>query len=165
EYGVGAIIAKVAFWLPQFIGVVLFPRFADQRRAQATVVAGGAVGLMGLLVLGVTAAAPTLVVNVVGGAAYDDLIPIAWMFAAIGALFAMAQALLLTRLAVDDRRAVIAVWAAAGLLVVLATAVMSRSVAGLATSALLAGATLTLVGAVVAGAEIRALRRSPSPTA
>lgn len=164
EYGLGAIIAKVAFWLPQFVGVVLFPRFADQRRAQATVVAVGAVGLMGLLVLGVTAAAPTLVVNVVGGAAYDDLIPIAWMFAAIGALFAMAQALLLTRLAVDDRRAVIAVWAAAGLLVVLATAVMSRSVAGLATSALLAGATLTLVGAIVAGAEIRSLRRSPSPT-
>ncbi|MFM8240911.1 MAG: hypothetical protein ACKOAW_11445, partial [Actinomycetota bacterium] len=115
--------------------------------------------------LGVTAAVPSLVVNVVGGAAYDELIPIAWMFAAIGALFALAQALLLTRLAVDDRRAVIAVWAAAALLVVLATLVMARSVAGLATSALLAGATLTLVGAVVAGAEIRALRRSPSPTA
>jgi len=164
EYGVGAIIAKVAFWLPQFIGVVLFPRFADQRRARATLVAVGAVAAMGFVVLGVTAAVPWLVVNVVGGAAYAELIPIAWMFAAIGALFALAQALLLTRLALDDRRAVIAVWAAAALLVVLATLVIAHSVSGIASSALLAGATLSVAGAVVAGVEIRALRRPPSPT-
>lgn len=158
EYGVGAIIAKVAFWLPQFVGVVLFPRFADQRRAQATVVALGAVGVMGLAVLGVTAALPSLVVNFVGGSAYDDLIPIAWMFAAIGAVFALGQALLLTRLAVDDRRAVIAVWAAAATLVALATLVMPRTVNGLATSALIAGGLLAIVGAVVTAAEFRAPR-------
>lgn len=164
EYGVGAIIAKVAFWLPQFVGVVLFPRFADQRRAQATVIALAAVGGMGAAVLAVTAIAPSLVVNFVGGAAYDDLIPIAWMFAAIGALFALAQALLLTRLAVDDRRAVFAVWGAAIALVLLAVIVMPRTVAGLASSALLAGALLTLVGVGVAGAELRGARRRSAPT-
>ena len=165
EYGVGAIIAKVAFWLPQFVGVVLFPRFADQRRAQATVVALGAVGLMGIAVLATTVLMPALVVNFVGGSAYDDLIPIAWMFAAIGAAFAMAQALLLTRLAVDDRRAVIAVWGAAVVLVALATLVMPRTVAGLASSALMAGVLLALVGAGVAIAELRSPRGEQSATA
>lgn len=154
-YGVGAVIAKVAFWLPQFVGVVAFPRFADARRGRATVVSLLAVGGIGLLVVGLTAAVPGLVVSFVGGAAYASLAPLAWLFAAIGATFALAQALLLTRLAVDDRRAVIAVWGAAVTLVVVATLVMPRSVAGLAASALTAGVALALVGLVVTARELR----------
>lgn len=154
-YGAGAVIAKVAFWLPQFVGVVAFPRFADARRARATAMSLAAVALIGLVVVVVTAAVPGLVVAFVGGSAYAALIPLAWMFAAIGATFALAQALLLTRLAVDDRRAVVAVWGAAVALVALATLVMPRTVGGLATSALLAGLALASVGLVVAVREIR----------
>lgn len=164
EYGVGAVIAKVAFWLPQFVGVVAFPQFADARRARATVVSLAAVAGMGCLVTAGTALLPGLVVGFVGGSAYDDLVPIAWMFAAIGSLFALAQALLLTRLAVDDRRAVIAVWSAAVLLVALASLLMPRTVTGLATSALVAGACLAALGVVVAAREIRA-ERSPAASA
>ncbi len=155
EYGVGAVIAKVAFWLPQFIGVVAFPRFADSRRLQATVWSLAAVAAMGGLVIIVTAALPSLVVGFVGGAAYKELVPIAWMFAAIGAAFALAQALLLTRLAVDDRKAVIAVWSAAALLTALAWLVMPRTVAGLATSALSAGLALCAVGIAAAVMDLR----------
>ena len=155
EYGVGAVIAKVAFWLPQFIGVVAFPRFADSRRGKATVVSLSAVCAMGGLVVIVTAALPELVVGFVGGSAYEDLAPIAWMFAAIGAAFALAQALLLTRLAIDDRRAVIAVWAAAVLLASVAWLVMPKTVAGLATSALLAGLALCAVGVVATVIDLR----------
>lgn len=154
-YGAGAVIAKVAFWLPQFVGVVAFPRFADARRARATVMSLGAVAVIGLLVVLVTAMVPGVVVAFVGGSAYASLVPIAWMFAAIGATFALAQALLLTRLAVDDRRAVIAVWGAAATLVVLATLVMPRTVSGLASSALLAGLALAAVGLAVALREVR----------
>ena len=114
-----------------------------------------AVGVIGLLVVALTAAVPGLVVSFVGGAAYASLAPLAWLFAAIGATFALAQALLLTRLAVDDRRAVIAVWGAAVTLVVVATLVMPRSVAGLAASALTAGVALALVGLVVTARELR----------
>ncbi|MGI9196267.1 MAG: oligosaccharide flippase family protein [Candidatus Nanopelagicales bacterium] len=160
EYGVGAVIAKVAFWLPQFITVVAFPRFADTRRARATVVSLASVAGMGLLVVVATAALPTLVVGFVGGSAYEDLAPVAWMFAAIGALFALAQALLLTRLAVDDRRAVFAVWGSAALLAALAWLVMPRTVAGLAASALTAGAVLAVVGVVTTSVELRRLRYS-----
>lgn len=155
DYGVGAVIAKVAFWLPQFIGVVAFPRFADGRRARATIVTLSAVAGMGLLVVVATAALPSLVVGLVGGSAYATVVPYAWMFAAIGASFALAQALLLTRLAVDDRRAVFAIWVAAAVLVTLATWVMPRSVPGLAASALSAGALLVIVGIVVTLAELR----------
>lgn len=157
-YGVGAVIAKVAFWLPQFVGVVAFPRFADARRGRATVVSLIAVGGIGLVVVAATAALPGLVVAFVGGSAYTSLVPLAWLFAAIGATFALAQALLLTRLAVDDRRAVIAVWGAAATLVVVATIVMPRSVGGLAASALTAGVALALVGLVVTAREFRPAR-------
>lgn len=160
-YGVGAIIAKVAFWLPQFVGVVAFPRFADSRRSQATLIALVAVASIGVLVVAGTAALPGLVVSFVGGAAYASLVPVAWVFAAIGAVFALAQALLLTRLAVDDRRAVIAVWGAAALLVGLATLAMPRTVTGLAASALTAAGVLAVVGI---GVTIRERRRDPAPS-
>ena len=162
-YGVGAVIAKVAFWLPQFVGVVAFPRFADARRSRATIISLAAVGGIGALVVVVTALLPGVIVGFVGGSAYISLVPIAWLFAAIGATFALAQALLLTRLAVDDRRAVIAIWAAAGLLVLLATLVLPATVGGLAASALLAGLALACVGLVVAGAEVISRRPQGVP--
>jgi O-antigen/teichoic acid export membrane protein len=158
-YGVGAVIAKVAFWLPQFVGVVAFPRFADARRGRATSIALMAVAAIGLLVVASTAVAPGLVISFVGGSQYAALVPVAWLFAAIGATFAVAQALLLTRLAVDDRRAVLAVWSAAALLIGLATLVLPRTVSGLATSALASGAALVLVGVTVAAREIRSSPR------
>lgn len=154
-YGVGAVIAKVAFWLPQFVGVVAFPRFADDRRGRATIVSLAAVALIGLLVVAATATVPGLVVSFVGGSAYASLVPVAWLFAAIGATFALAQALLLTRLAIDDRRAVLAVWSAAVILVALATVVLPRTVEGLASSALIAGLILAVVGVGVTARELR----------
>lgn len=156
EYALGAVIAKVAFWLPQFVGVVAFPRFADARRARATVVSLVAVGAIGAVLVAATALAPSLAVGIVGGTAYEGLAPVAWMFAAIGAVFALAQALLLTRLAVDDRRAVVAVWAAAACLVGLAWLVMPPTVTGLATSALLAGLGLAVIGVIATVVELRA---------
>jgi len=154
-YGVGAVIAKIAFWLPQFVSVVAFPHFADSRRGRATVVSLLAVAALGCAVVGATALLPDLVVSFVGGAAYASLVPVTWIFAAIGAAFALAQALLLTRVAQDDRRAVVAVWAAAALLVCLATFVMPRTVEGLALSALTAGLVLTVVGLVVTARQLR----------
>jgi len=154
-YGVGAIIAKVAFWLPQFVSVVAFPRFADSRRLQATVVTLGAVAGLGLLVTAATAALPRLVVSFVGGEQYAALAPAAWLFAAAGAIFALGQALLLTRVAIDDRRAVVVVWFAAATLVTLATWVMPHSVTGLISSAIAAGLVLASVGVVVTIREWR----------
>lgn len=145
-YGVGAVIAKVAFWLPQFVGVVAFPRLADARRSRALLVTVVAVGGLGALVVAGTALLPGLAVAIAGGPDYTALVPLAWLFATIGALFSLAQALLLSRLAVDDRLAVIAVWGAIAVLLVLAVAVLPRTVAGLAASAAIAGGALVVAG-------------------
>lgn len=157
-YGVGSVIAKIAFWLPQFVGVVAFPRLADQRRARALIITVVAVGGLGGLVVVATAIAPALVVGVAGGSDYAALIPIAWLFALIGALFSLAQVLLMSRLAVDDRVAVIAVWAAIAVLVSLAVWVMPNTVTGLALSAAIAGGLLAIAGLVRAAIETTTAR-------
>jgi O-antigen/teichoic acid export membrane protein len=145
-YGVGAVIAKVAFWLPQFVGVIAFPRLADERRSRALRNSVLAVGGLGTIVVVVTAILPGLAVGIAGGPDYTELVPLAWLFALIGALFALAQVLVLSRVAVDDRGTVIAVWLAVVILIVLATAVLPHTIAGLATSAAIAGGVLAAVG-------------------
>lgn len=154
-YGVGAVIAKVAFWLPQFIGVMAFPRLADARRARALLVTITAVGGLGVIVIVATAVLPRLAVAVAGGPQYVALVPLAWLFALIGAMFALAQALLMSRLAVDDRLAVLAVWSAIVLLVVLAVWAMPRSVAGLATATATAGTAVVIIGLIHAAVRDR----------
>jgi O-antigen/teichoic acid export membrane protein len=146
NYGVGSIITKVAFWLPQFVTVIAFPRLADKRRNRALSVTLASVAALGISVILGTWLVPGLVVGFVGGPSYADLIPIAWMFAAIGATFALAQALLMARIAIDDRWAVMTLWVSIGLLVALALAFLPRTVTGLATSTLIAGGSLVAIG-------------------
>ena len=102
-------------------------------------------GLGSVIVL-TTAAVPGLVVAAVGGPQYESLVPIVWLFALIGALFALAQVLLLARLAVDDRRAVLAIWIAVIALGVNAVLVLPRTVTGIATAVAIAAALLCIIG-------------------
>jgi O-antigen/teichoic acid export membrane protein len=161
NYGVGSIIAKVAFWLPQFVTVIAFPQLADNRRKRALTAALAAVAILGTVVILGTWLLPGVIVGLVGGPSYAALIPIAWMFAAIGATFALAQALLMARIAIDDRWAVVALWASIGLLFILALIVLPRTITGLATSTLIAGGTLVVVGVV--GAWRNPVQQTPTP--
>lgn len=112
-YGAGALIAKVAFWLPQFVSVLALPRLVDPRRHAAAlrvsvlvVAAIGATLTLGTALLG------SLAVTVVGGPAYVALAPYAWRFAALGSALALVQLLLYARLARHDHRASAFVWSA-----------------------------------------------------
>ena len=118
EYAVGALVTKVALWLPYFVGVVAFPRMAAEAGRRTAVVAAGAVILIGAVVVGGLVLAPELVLDLVAGPQYDDIAGFLWVFGLIGAAFALAQLLLYSRLAVNDRRAVVALWAAVVLIVV-----------------------------------------------
>lgn len=111
-YAVGAVVAKVAFWLPQFVAVIAFPRMADDRRERTTAVAAAAVAAIGVLIVLGLVLVPNVVISFVGGSQYASLAGSLWIFGVIGAAFALAQFLLYSRLAVDDRRAVYALWAA-----------------------------------------------------
>jgi O-antigen/teichoic acid export membrane protein len=153
-YAAGSVVAKVAFWLPQAVTVLAFPGMADARRRRSLLVGGTAVlAIGGVLVLG-AAALPHLVVTVVGGSAYDDLVPVVWAFALLGALQSLAQFLLYSRLAVEDRRAVAALWVAVVALVGVVWAGPHTSTRDIVLDAVVIVVTLCVAGAVLARSEL-----------
>ncbi|GAC61647.1 hypothetical protein GSI01S_19_01110, partial [Gordonia sihwensis NBRC 108236] len=106
-YALGAVATKAAFWLPQAIGVVVYPRLADPVRSAAAL--RGAVGVLAL-----TGLVTTLIAAVGGGLVpvviSDDYRPVAglmWLFALTGALLAVLQLMLLTAIARDRARGAI----------------------------------------------------------
>ena len=157
-YGVGALVTKVAFWLPQFVSVVALPRLVDpERHARALRLAVVLlVGIGATLTLG-TAVLGSLTVKIIGGGAYDELAPYAWRFAALGSCLALAQLLLYARLARGDHRATVVVW--------LAVAVQVAAVAALAHGSVLAivDTTLAVVLALVVVALLTERAQSAGP--
>jgi hypothetical protein len=162
EYAVGAIVAKVAFWLPQGVGVVLLPRLADEGRRQRLLgPALALVGAVGALLTLATAALGTRALPLIGGAAYGgSLGSAAWSFAALGTLLALAQLLLYSDIAAAGRLPGAVVWTAAvvecALVEVLAAAdaLSPRTIVG----------TAALTAAVLVGAGLFRLRRDRAAT-
>jgi O-antigen/teichoic acid export membrane protein len=162
SYALGAVVAKIAFWAPQFVVTMVFPRLvhtADPRR-----LLGGAAllvaGFGGLLAAGLAAAAALgLTVPVLGGgyAAAGPLLP---LFALLGTGLALTQLLLFEGIAARYRRMN---WTLAG-----ALAAETALVAVLHDSAgQIAAVTLAVVAAVaVTGWWLLRLRllRHPVPT-
>lgn len=116
-YAAGAIVAKVAFWLPQFIGVIAYPRMADHRRGATLVLASSAVAVIGVIATVAVAMLPNLVISFVGGIQYQGLASDVWLFALEGAAFSVANFLLYSQLAAGNRLAVLILWIATGALV------------------------------------------------
>jgi O-antigen/teichoic acid export membrane protein len=166
EYAVAAIFTKVAFWLPQGIGVVLLPKLADAAgRHRALPWALGAVaGVGGLLTLA-TAALGESALPLVGGAAYGGTLGSAtWLFAAFGTLLALAQLLLFSGIATADRLATVSVWSAAA--VEAGTVEVLATTGRLSLVPLVATAALTAVALVAVGLlRLRRARALPGMTA
>ena len=158
-YAVGVLIAKVAFFLPQFVIVTAFPTMSRQQDRRSVLLAAGVTATIGLAVTLVVAVAGALVVSAVGGSQYQELNSEAWLFAAEGALFAVAQVLLYGQVARGNRWAVVFLWAAA--LTFLAAVAAGPHDAVLA---LVVTAALVALGVVVAGIVSTVLaRRTPAP--
>ncbi|MGW9262975.1 polysaccharide biosynthesis protein [Gordonia terrae] len=136
-YALGAIATKVAFWLPQAIGVVFYPRLADPARSapslrQAVAVVAG-IGV----VLTVLAGAAGPIVPFVFGDGYDALVPILWLFAYIGAALAVLQVVLLSAIARDRTRVALGTWVVVAV-EVLVIVTVTGSVIGVAGTAAVA---------------------------
>jgi hypothetical protein len=162
EYAVGAIVTKIAFWLPQGVGVVLLPRLADEaHRRQALPAALALVGGVGAVLTLATAALGSYALPLIGGSAYGDTLGEAtWLFAALGTLLALAQLLLYSGIAASDRLAIGAVWVAAvveGAVVEVLSATGRLSVVSIAATAVITALVL------VCGGLLRSRRERPVP--
>jgi O-antigen/teichoic acid export membrane protein len=112
-YAAGALVTKAAFWLPQFVPIIVFARLTDAerrpavlRQAVAAELAMGAVMVIGAAVAG------TFGIRVLIGAAYAGIGSLAWAFAALGTALALVQLLLFSDIASSSGRMGAAVWGA-----------------------------------------------------
>jgi O-antigen/teichoic acid export membrane protein len=108
-YTVGMLVAKIAFFMPQAITVVLFPKMGkNDSSALRLAVIGTA--LIGAVYIGVTYFASEFVVNAIGGSGYTELYSEVWLFAIEGSLFAILQVLLYGRIAREDTKVSVLLW-------------------------------------------------------
>jgi len=149
EYAVGVLLAKIAFFLPNAIIIVLFPKMTGGRSSRTVYLATGLTAMVGLVITGFSFLFGDLVIRILGGAQYTELGSEAWLFALEGSAFALVQVLLYARLATQDRRAVIAVWAALVTLVTVVTFWRHDSVAEIVTTVVAVSLVLTVVGLIM----------------
>ncbi len=129
-YAAGAIILKIAFWLPQAVAVVVFPSLAEGRAGAMSRGAGVVVGL-GLAVTAAVAFLGPWLLPFALGPGYAAITGEAWLFGLAGTAQAVVYLLLFGRLAAQDRLAAIAMWVAVlalGGIVVLSGASSPRDV-------------------------------------
>ena len=155
RYALGAVAAKAAFWLPQAVGTVLYPRMADPTGHRGAVRSAVAVllGIGAAVVLAAAVAAP--LVPAVVGEAYRPVSGVLWAFAGLGVTLSVLQAFLLAAIASGRTAEAGVAWC--GLLLT-AAAVWA---APRELEAVL-GATLLVVVLTTMGAGWRALRARPA---
>jgi O-antigen/teichoic acid export membrane protein len=155
RYALGAVAAKAAFWLPQAVGTVLYPRMADPagHRGAVRSAVGVLLGIGAVVVIGAAAAAP--LVPVLVGSDYQPVAGMLWAFAALGVTLSVLQAFLLATIATDRTFEAGIAWCG---LVLTAVAVWfaPREVAGVLGAALVVVVVTTLV------AGWRAFRARPA---
>ena len=146
-YAAGAVASKIAFWFPQAVAVVVFPRLADAEQRcgllarAATVVVG-----LGVLTSVGTALLGPWIFGILLGAEYRTLGATLGLFAAAGAAGTLVQLLLYSGIASKDRTITGVLVAALVLLVGLVSTVAHGSV-----GAIIATVLSTLVGLAVVG--------------
>ncbi|MEU1983685.1 polysaccharide biosynthesis protein [Nocardia sp. NPDC019395] len=148
RYALGTIATKIAFWLPQAVGVVLYPRMAQPASSGSAVRSALAVlaGIGVVAVLGAAVAAP--LAPLFAGRDYAPIEGLLWLFALHGAILAVLQGALLSAIAVNRTALAVLAWVGLALEVVLM--VTASTVTGLiVTAALVAGATTALVSVLV----------------
>ena len=149
EYSVGVLLAKIAFFLPNAIIIVLFPKMTAGRSSRTVYLATGLTAMVGAVIIAFSYVFGDLVIRILGGAQYTELGSEAWLFALEGSAFALVQVLLYARLATQDRRAVGAVWAALVALVAIVSLWRHDSVTEIVTTVVVVSLVLTVVGLIM----------------
>ncbi|WP_328449970.1 MULTISPECIES: lipopolysaccharide biosynthesis protein [unclassified Amycolatopsis] len=156
EYALGAIVTKIAYWLPQAVGVLVLPRFAVlSARRRALPVALAVCASLDAVVVLVTLVFGSRLLPLIGGVRYAGSTMPLWPFALAGSMLALVQILLYARLADGDRRVTVLMWAAVAVEAVLIPAWLHGSATQVVTVAACCAGGLALAGALV---EVRARR-------
>ncbi len=103
-YAVGAVLAKIAFWAPQAVAVLVLPRLTGERAAEVLRAALLCVGGFGAALVAGALLLAGPVLRLVFGDAYAGLAPMAWAFTALGAALAVAHLLVVHGIAVRSGR-------------------------------------------------------------
>jgi len=151
EYSVGVLLAKIAFFLPNAIIIVLFPKMTTGNSRRTVYIATGLTAVVGLLITGFSLLFGDLVIRVLGGVQYVNLGlgTDAWLFALEGSAFALVQVLLYARLAAEDKRAAASVWIALVVLVAIIALWRHADVVQIVTTVVGVSLVLTLIGLVL----------------
>ena len=150
EYALGAIVTKIAYWLPQAVGVLVLPRFAaSSGRRRVLPVALLVCGCLDAVVLLVSLVLGPSLLAVIGGARYAGSTMPVWPFALAGSMLALVQILLYARLADGDRRVTVLMWSAVAVEALLITAWLHGSATQVVTAAACTAGALALAGAVL----------------
>ncbi|KAA0918637.1 polysaccharide biosynthesis protein [Dietzia sp. ANT_WB102] len=155
RYALGAVAAKAAFWLPQAVGTVLYPRMADPagHRGAVRSAVGVLLGIGAIVVIG--AAVVTPLVPVVVGEDYRPVAGLLWAFAALGVTLSVLQAFLLASIASDRTMEAGIAWFGL-VLTAVAVWIAPREVEGVL------GAALVAIALTTVAAGWRALRTRPA---
>jgi O-antigen/teichoic acid export membrane protein len=150
-YTVGMLVAKIAFFMPQAITVVLFPKMGRNDSSALRLAVLGT-SLIGTGYIAVTCFASEFVVNAIGGSGYAELYSEVWLFAIEGSLFAVLQVLLYGRIAREDTKVSILLWAGSILATISVWAIATDTIITVVSS--LIGVTFILV-IIAAVTELR----------
>jgi O-antigen/teichoic acid export membrane protein len=153
-YAAGAVLTKIAFWAPQFVVTLVFPRLvtaADRRRLLGR--SAAVVAAVGAPLVVAAALAPRLAARLSFGEAYLDVGPTLPLFAALGTGLALVQLVLFTGMASADRGMYRLLLAAVAAEAVLVAVFLHDSVAQIV------GASLAVVAALLVTGFTLALRR------
>ena len=148
RYALGAIAAKIAFWLPAAVGVVLYPRMAQPAHsAKAIRDALAVLSVLGVLaVAGAAVAAP--LAPLFAGQDYAPVQGLLWLFALHGAILAVLQGAVLSAIAVDRTTPAALTWLGLAVEVVLMVLLARTAPALIGTAVAVAGTTTLLVVAI-----------------
>ena len=146
EYAVGVQLAKIAFFLPNAIIIVLFPKMSTGNNRRAVYIATGLTAAVGSVIIVFSLLFGDFVARILGGKQYTDLGSEMWLFALEGSAFALVQVLLYARLATQDRKAVIAVWVALVVQVAVIAGWRHSTLAEIVTTVVAVSLVLTVAG-------------------
>ncbi|SNY87564.1 Membrane protein involved in the export of O-antigen and teichoic acid [Nocardia amikacinitolerans] len=148
RYALGAIATKIAFWLPQAVGVVLYPRMAQPthsaRAIRDALAVLSAIGIVAVL----CAALAAPIAPLLAGQDYAPIQGLLWLFALHGAILAVLQGAMLSAIAVDRTALAAVTWLGLAIEVTLMVS-FARTVPSLIVTAVSVAAATTLVVAVV----------------